>query len=384
MIKIAYLTSWPPRPCGIANFAYDLAMAVDSRKPNFIWKVLAIDDPKGKYKYDPKRVMHTIKQNDFEDIMNAAEYINQSDIDLLVIQHEFNLFGTGRDGTILSFLKKLKKPSVFIMHSIPHPSDKKYINKRKKMDVIQKTSKYVSKIVVMCNAAKERLVDLYKINPNKIKVIVHGSWEFPKKDKEVIKEKIGFKDSFLLLNFGFIGKRKGLETIIKAMPNIVKKYPDVKLVLLGGVNPAFQSGFKEYLREIKLIIKNHHIEKNVIFKMGFIPQEEVIKYYQAADVFLYSNNFKSQISSGPLTYAIAAGKAIISTAFTYSEDILKNNHGVLVPIDDHKAMAEETIKMLKNPKFIDKMEENNFKLGKKYLWTSVADEYINLFQKDKK
>jgi hypothetical protein len=120
MLKIAYFTTWPPRECGIATFAYDLAKAIEKKDPKISWRVIALDDPTKHYNYDSK-VLYKIDRTDLKSYIETAHYINQSDIDLLVVQHEFNLYGKHGGGRILPLLRLLKKTSCCYF-SFPSPS----------------------------------------------------------------------------------------------------------------------------------------------------------------------------------------------------------------------------------------------------------------------
>jgi len=382
MLKIAYLTTWLPRACGIATFADDLAMAVESLRDNLDWKIIAIDDPGSKYKYNPDRVIFKLNQFSPDSFIKTADFINKSNIDLLVIQHEFNLYNKTGEGRILSFLKLLHKPSVMIMHSIPHPKDRKYNRKKRKIEVMKKASRMVKQVIVMCSAAKKRLVDLYGIEKNKITVIPHGSPEFPYGDSEKMKSRLGFKNKKVLMNFGFIGRRKGIEDIIQSVHLVVKKHPDTVLAIIGGVNPSFRSGFQEYMQELQELIDKAKMHDNVKFVTKFVPIQKVGEYFQASDVFVYANNFKSQVSSGPLTYAVTAGKAIVTTDFTYAEDLLGQAGGFLVPSKKHSSMAKAICKIIANPVLQKKIEDRNYKLGRNFVWRHVAKKYVELFKKE--
>jgi glycosyltransferase involved in cell wall biosynthesis len=280
------------------------------------------------------------------------------------------------------FYDCLKKPVVVIFHSLPHPSDRKYSDKKKKISITNKIVALAQKAVVVCPSARNRFIDIYKANSKKIVLIPHGSPKIPKIKPGPIKNKLGFSNNILLLNFGFIGKRKNIETIIKAMPTISKEFPSTKLLFLGGAGayPSAQKNLKIYLRKVKQLVKKLKVEKNVLFITGFIPIKKVIKFYQGADVFIYANKFSSQPASGPLTYAVTAGKAIVSTSFAYANDILSKNNGLLVPIGDSKALAAAVCKILSRPKLKAKLEKASYNTGKNFLWEKVANDYIKLFK----
>lgn len=377
-LKIAYLSTWPPEKCGIGTFAYDLADAVNKGSSEISWHVIVLKDPKKEHRYDSK-VIYKIDRTDLKSFFQAANFVNQSALDLLVIQHEFNLYGKHGGARILPFLEKIRKPIIVIFHCLPDPTDRKYSDKKQKIKVANKISSLTTKVVVFCSLAKKRLVDIYKVDSKKVVVIPHGSPEIPKEKPKIIKEKLGFSNNIIILNFGFIVRRKGLETIIKAMPSVIKNFPSAKLVLVGGGHPPSQENFENYLKELKNLSKKLKIEKNVLFVTGFIPVKRAMEFIKATDIFVCMNTFKSQISSGPLAYGIATGKAIVSSSFTYAEDVLSGGRGLIVPIGNYKALSKAVCKILADPWLKKEMERKTFRLGKAFLWKEVAKEYIKLF-----
>ena len=86
-LRIAYLSSYPPRECGIANFTKDLIDSIvylDGLRP---W-VIAINEKGAHYDYD-RRVKWKIDRDNIQSYYKAAEFVNSSNIDAVVIQHEF-------------------------------------------------------------------------------------------------------------------------------------------------------------------------------------------------------------------------------------------------------------------------------------------------------
>lgn len=377
MLKIAYVSTWPPRKCGIASFAYDLAWSINNVSKEINWKVIAITPNKNDYHY-PKEVIYRIDQKNADQYRKAANFVNQSHFDLIVIQHEFKIYGGELGENIFNFLQRIKKPAIGIMHTIPDPKDKSY-KKKEKIDVIKKMHPYFVKLVTTCKTGKKRLKEVYGIPPSKIYIIPHGSISFPKISSKEAKIKLKMADSSIILAFGFIEPRKDYETLIRAFPKVLAKYPNVQLVLLGGGHRASVI-CQNYLTSLKKLVQNYNMENKVLISNKFAPQSLVKNYYNAADVFVCTNSFKSQISSGPLTYALAAGKAIVSTNFDFAKDLLKKDRGILIPIGNSEALARAILKILDNPKLKLRLERNSAAFGNELTWDKIGLRYLKLFQ----
>ena len=161
--KIAYVSSYPPRECGIATFTKNLVSASNRlgifRKP----LVIAINEKEAIYNYD-RMVRYQIRRDFQKDYVKAAEWVNSSKADLVNLQHEFGLFGGEWGEYINSFLEKLQKPVVTTLHTISPNFEPKA------QTVLKQIAKHSSKIVTMTNTAT-RILRAYDIPSSKIEII---------------------------------------------------------------------------------------------------------------------------------------------------------------------------------------------------------------------
>ena len=119
-----------------------------------------------------------------------------------------------------------------------------------------------------------------------------------------LKQEIGFKeDSLVLLFFGYVRKYKGLDILIEAFPKILSNLPNARLLIVG----EFYDDPKEYFD----LINKLKIEKYVRVINQFVPNEEVSKYYQAADIVVLP--YRSATQSGILNVAYGFNKPVIVT-----------------------------------------------------------------------
>src|SRR5665647_825113 len=139
--RVAYLSTYPPRECGIATFTKDLIDATDELN-EFEPTVIAINKTNATHAYD-RRVNLEINRDSVDDYAQAARYINSSNIQLVNIQHEFGLFGGDYGEYIIKFLENIKKPVVTTLHTV-HPGFNK-----KALEVLQCISDKSASIVVI-------------------------------------------------------------------------------------------------------------------------------------------------------------------------------------------------------------------------------------------
>lgn len=325
-MKIAFIGTYPPRECGIGTFTKNLfdsmvgesAMADDAR--GF---VVAIDDNGLQYDY-PKEVKLSIRQEEQTDYLEAANVTNLSGADVCILEHEFGIFG-GQNGIyVLPLLYRLKIPLVVTLHTVlKTPS---YNQKA----VIVEICKIAQSIVVMSQTAVDMLSEVYQVPVGKIVQIAHGVPDI-QFDQLLAKKEFKLSSKHVLLTFGFIGRNKGIETVLKALPAVVKKYPQLVYIVLGKTHPnVIRHAGEEYRVHLAGMVKQLGIEKHVVFLNEFVSQSELFKYLSASDIYITPYTSEAQITSGTLSYAIGAGNAVISTPYWHAAELLRDGRGRLL------------------------------------------------------
>lgn len=382
-LNILFLSTYPPLECGIATYTKNLIDSIDKSKVNIY--VAAIND--AKYKYD-SIVKYEIDQQNKSDYIKLAQKINASNIDVVCVQHEFGIFG-GYDGKMLiDFLKNLKKPAVMTMHTVPIYQEKpfKIIPKhyKNRTKLLEEIIKYIDAITVMTETAKKYLYNNFDFAKKSIYVIPHGApyisdIQIKKYKKE--KNKIGFKhDDFIITSFGLISPRKGLEYIIQALPEIIKKNPqkNIKYLIAGRVHPSKP---KKYLLNLKKIINKLKIEDCIVFDTRYLTYEEIYKYLSNTDIYVTPYYRKEQASSGTLSYALSIGCPIASSPYIFARDIVNEfNVGELFNFQDHHSVEKTFNHMIGNSKNLKKYSTNSRSYGKNVSWSKIGQKFLDTFQ----
>jgi glycosyltransferase involved in cell wall biosynthesis len=372
-MRVVYVSSYPPRECGIATFTEDLIEAIDEYNMLAPGVVVAVNDTGATYDYD-KRVRFQIERDFIESYLDAASWINNSNIDVVSLQHEFALFGGTNGGYIIAFLEKLKKPIVATLHTIPYPDSS---NKREILDKIASLS---DSIVVIGSNAAHILKEEYNIE-DKTSIIPHGCPDVTCVNREEVKASLGLEDKIILSTFGFISSKKGIEYVINALPSIIEHDSRVVYIVIGETHPEKRKKEGEQYRNIlSALVDSHGLERHVIFINRFLTKKELISYLQATDIYVVPSITRDQVSSGTLAYALAAGKAIISTPFPHAQELLSNGRGLLCEFEDSDSIAECVITLLKDNKLREEMEKRAHNHSRQFLWPEVAKKYIKLFK----
>jgi len=381
--RIAVLGNHTPRQCGIATFTDDLAQALaeDAAPPTGAASapaqlgrdvfVVAMNDGRS-YDY-PSRVQLTIGQDDLDAYGAAGDALNARAIDVLSVQHEFGIYGGPSGSYLLTLLRRVHAPIVTTLHTVLERFS------AEQSAVIEELVALSAKVVVMSERAVRFLV-AQGVPPEKVAFIHHGV-HVTDADRDAEKARLGLAGRTLILTFGLLSPNKGLETAIRALPAVVRDFPDVTYLILGATHPNVRAQHGEAYRGVLTqLAADLGIAAHVRFDDTFVERAELIRYLAAADVYLIPYSKQEQITSGTLAYAMGNGKAVVSTSFWHAEELLAEERGVLVPFHDPAAISAALHGLLGDPARRAAMERRAHAFGQQMLWPNVAHRYIALFE----
>lgn len=375
-MNVAFLSSFPPKICGVGEFCNDLIISLSRLTNSPHSTVYAIDDRKQGYAYPPLVKKHFYYQN--RDLYKKiAIEINAGDTDLCLLQHEFNLFGGNENEYILDFIEALQKPLVVVMHNIStDQNDKKYASR---ISHIKRMINKVSMFIATCQFGKDILISV-GADPRKITVIFHGAPVMPPiSDVYHLKKKFSIEHNFTVMQFGIFSPRKNVEQVLEAISLLKVDVPNVKYLLIGLTSPRCPI---PYLELMKQYAKKLKVDKEVSFIEKYLQKRELYEYITASDVVVTPYLRVDQISSGPLTFAVGAGTPVVSTPYLYAKELLKNI-GILVPFGDTKKLAITITQLAKDSEFYKKQKTKTLEFGKTLSWDKKAAEYMNVFEQFK-
>jgi len=398
-VKVAYVSSYLPRRCGIATFTNDLVHSVNKINQPGSYQIIAMTDSEKSYDYSDK-VKFEIHQYSKTDYEQAAKYINSSSVNVVSLQHEFGLHTGPSSGLtcclsagaevpfsdevdmeeehyLLSMLDNLTKPVVTTFHTIiPSPNNQQ-------MYIVRRIIKQSAAVVAMSEISRKVLIDVYGCPAHKAVLIFHGIPDFEFGKTKKYREKLNIKDSNpMILTAGLLGPGKGLEVVIKAMPAVVKKFPLAKLFIVGQTHPVILENEGETYRNklLKLVEKNN-LAKNVEFVNRYLSDEDLQAYFQASDFFVTAYTRLQQSTSGMLVWGLGSGNTCISTPYQHAEELLSDGSGVIVEQNSPSFIAKNIIYLCNNPEEAQHIRKLAYSKGHKAIWANVGKKYFNLFKK---
>tara|TARA_R110000868_G_scaffold233308_2_gene487033 strand:+ start:842 stop:3247 length:2406 start_codon:yes stop_codon:yes gene_type:complete len=371
--RIAVVGTCVPRQCGIATFTNDLQQALKNGDSELSSTTIALTDDANNYAYPPDVALE-IQQATLASYAVAADFLNVSNVDLVSLQHEFGIFGGEAGEYILGLLKGLNAPVVTTLHTVlanPNPAQ------RCVMDCIIEHS---SRLVVMADKGRRILQDVYGVPAEHIAVIPHGVPDRAFIDPAMAKHKLGLADRTLLMTFGLLGPGKGIETAIRAVPALVRDHPNLLYMIVGATHPNLVRDEGERYRDSLVALATElGVIENICFVDRYLSLDELLDHLAACDIYLSPYPNEAQIVSGTLAYAVALGKAVVSTPFWYAQELLADNCGVLVPFSEPDALGTAIDRLIVDGASRSEIRTRAYERGRAMIWSSVAEQYLKVF-----
>ncbi len=373
--KIAYVSSYPPRECGIATFTKNLANAVDQLRMFKEPLVIAVNEQETIYNYNRRRVKCEIRRDFTEDYIKAARYVNSSKAILVSLQHEFGLFG-GEWGEYMNlFLENVQRPILTTLHTLSPDFEPK-------AQTVLKNIVDRSEIIITMTSTALQLLKSYNIPCGKLKVIQHGCPAVPFVSSDNVKPSLGLNGRIVLSTFGLINRGKGIEYVIRALPKIVENEPKIIYLIIGETHPEVRKFEGErYRKRLIRLVDNLNLIEHVRFHNRFLSERELIRYLQATDIYLTPYVEPNQISSGTLVYAMGTGKAIISTPYLHAQEVLAEGRGLFCKFKNPASITELIIQLLEDKGLKRNLEKMVYSYSREFTWPKVAQEYALLFRR---
>lgn len=368
--KVAIVGTYLPQRCGIASFSSDLRSALSGAAPLIEVQVVAVKE--GAHDYPPE-VQFEVARKALPDYRATVDFLNRNAFDVVSLQHEFGIFGGRQGNYILRLMQDVRMPVVTTLHTVleePDPDQR---------DVLSAIGELSDRVVVMSKRARTMLAKVYGVPRSRIAVIPHGVPNMPFLDPSYHKERYGLSGRKVILTFGFLSRGKGLEYVIEAMPRIVAAHPDAVFVVAGETHPGVlaQEG-DSYREELVALARRLGVADSVIFRNEFMDPTSLTELLTTADICVTPYLNPNQIVSGVLSYALGAGKAIVSTPYWYAEEVLDEGRGRLVPFGDGAAISEEIVGLLSNDAERLAMRKRAYDYARRMVWDEVGKQYLKV------
>ena len=332
-----------------------------------------VDRPQG-----PSSLVATIGENDPEAYRRAARLAN-TECDIMVVQHEFGIYG-GEDGSyVLEFLAELEIPVVLTLHTVlPAFSEGQ-------TRVLRSACEMADEVTVFTPMARKLLAQQQIVFAKKVRIVPHGAPDAlfgvaSSSDRTGPGDRDRDRDRYVIATFGLVSPGKGLELAIEALPLVVAAVPQALLVIAGQTHPGVRRREGEHYRESLVArIEALGLSDHVRFVNEFLPVEAIADLLACTDVFVTPYVNPDQIVSGALTFALAAGCPVVSTDYQYARDQLGSGAGVIVSSRRPEEFARALLSFALDPEATAKARLVSLEVGAATRWTAVGRQAAEMF-----
>jgi glycosyltransferase involved in cell wall biosynthesis len=377
-MRVAIVSTYPPRACGIGTFSRDLREALlraDGVTAVDLAAIVRDTDAE-----QAPEVAVRIQQDQRGDYAAAARLLERRGVDVVMVEHEYGIFG-GPDGEhVLSLARQLPQPIVLTLHtvlSLPSVGQ---------AETLRALCGLSTLVCVFTDTARRMVLDARLVRPERVRVVPHGGptellpdgngkrrrLRLPRRHPDEPTPAIE-EDNCVLATFGLISPGKGIETAIEAMPAIVERHPKAIYVVAGQTHPevAKERG-EEYRLSLERLARDLELGDHVVFDHRFLTVDELSSMLGATTIYITPYRSREQIVSGALTFAIVAGCPTVSTPYFYAKDLLASGAGVIVPFDDSEALAGAVNDLLDDPERLEAMRRRAGEVGRELSWPHVG------------
>ena len=362
--SIGFVSSYPPTSCGLATFTDALRGAMAERRGSdegldVVSLVESrLDEPR-------TEVVYQHINGDQASLEGAIDLLNTHDV--VVIQHEYGIFG-GPDGAeVLDLVSNLDVPTIVTLHTVlnnPTPSQKK---------ILERLVDMTDEPIVMSQTALRRLERRYDLDPMRVRVVPHGAMA------NLAGPSLADGVRPVVLTWGLIGPGKGLETAIEAMADLKDLRPLPRYIILGKTHPKVQAAQGDtYLEGLRAKAHDLGLDDVVEFDGRYLDLDSLVMAIRQADIVLLPYESTEQVTSGVLVEAIAAGKPVVATSFPHAIEMLGTGAGVVVPQSERVAMAGAVRSLITDQELAARMATVASSIGTSLHWPVVAEEYESI------
>jgi glycosyltransferase involved in cell wall biosynthesis len=323
----------------------------------------------------PREVHHRIRRDEPDDYTRVARALGDC-ADVISIQHDFETWGGPNGSHVLDFVGALDVPAVATLHEVlrnPTPDQRA---------ILAALATSVAATVVMSGSAATLLTEVYGVDPARVELIPHGVPDLPLVDPSAIKPGLGVDAHQVILTFGLLGPAKGVDLMLEALPAVVKAHPSALYVILGPTEPdLIRANGESYRQSLVARVKALGIGEHVRFIDRFVGRVELTRWLEAADIFVTPYPDLDQTVSGTLSYAMSAGRAIVSSPTAYATELLADGRGALVAPALAAALADAVKGLLADDERRATMGRRAYEHSRPMVWTEVAASYARVFER---
>lgn len=359
--SIGLLSTYPPTPCGLANFSAALVDGLSANGSQV--NVVRVADGSPSLS---ARVVGELINGSPASVSRCADLLSGSDV--AIIQHEFGIYG-GTDGDeVIDILGALRIPSIVVLHTVPRDPTPH------QRWVLASVMALADRVVVMSVAARALLGAGFDVE-HKVSMIPHGSSAPTRAPNK--------RDGRpTLLTWGLLGPGKGVERVIDSMKSLQDLPGNPRYLIAGRTHPKVLAADGEAYRDARTEqAKRVGVAGSVSFDPTYRSTASLSALAQTSALVVLPYDSTEQVTSGVLVDAIASGRPVVATAFPHAVELLGTGAGLVVDHDDPDAMTSALRSVLSDPRLAGGMAAEARRLAPTMAWPVIASSYQAVAQR---
>ena len=357
-VRFAVLGSSPPTLGGTARFSAGLVAALRSNGAEVA--VVRVGDSATAWR-DPGCAP---VEDAARSLAQCAELLNSADV--AVIQHDNGLYAGTHGDELLGLIDRIRIPTLVVLHAVPQAPQPH------QRWVLERIAASADRIIVLSEAARERLCRDYAVERTTVVTIPHGG--------TVPTTSRGKRASRpVILTWGLLRPGMGVERVIDAMALLQDAPGRPRYLVVGPTHPEELTVNGEAYREACLDrARSLGVSGSVTFDARFYDGDVLSALVQSASVVALPYDSTEQVTSSVLVDAVVIGRPVVATAFPHAIELLCGGAGILVDRDDPAALAGALRQVLTQPRLAGAMAAEARQLAATLSWPVVADAYLDL------
>ncbi len=371
--KLGIVSTYLPRRCGLATYTAALRDALDSTT-DMAPVVVAIDRDSHEY---GNEVIATIRHGVITDYSAVADRLVAAGVGVVLIQHEYGIFGGSNGSHVLALAGALAErgiPYLVTLHTVlsqPSPGQ---------LATLRALCGHAARVTVFTETARQMVIRTGIAANHQIAIVPHGApvtLQAPPVPEQLRPEindllaTLGGKPT--LATFGLLSPGKGIDLAITALAEVVRSHPDTQYMVAGATHPdVVRQAGESYRDALHDQVDRLGLTGQVHFVDDFLTEDELSALLHRTTLFVTPYRSPEQVCSGALTFALAAGRPVVSTAYSYAEDMLRYGAGRVVPCGDVDALGAAIVELLDDPAALAAANLAAEQVGSKITWPAVA------------
>ncbi|RIV23191.1 glycosyltransferase [Alicyclobacillaceae bacterium I2511] len=374
MSRVAFISTYPPRRCGIGTYTEHLRQSLNQSMPHPLGHpVVVLTNPEDKTPEHP--LYWLLPTHRRESYREMAQRLNQSDVSVVSLQHEFGIFGGDAGEFILELTDALKKPLVTTFHTVFEVPEQPYW--RVQQALVERSDA----LVVMSPTAVNYLRKAFAVPAAKLVYIPHGAPVPVAKQRAEFREQLGWNHLQVVLTFGLLNRGKGIELILRALPQVVNQVHNLLYVVAGQTHPGvLRYEGEAYRRELVTLAQTLGVTRHMQMMDQYFTEEDLVHLITSCDLYVTPYPGMTQITSGTLAYAVGLGRPVLSTPYVYAKDLLKDHPEWLISYKDTAVWVEQLTRLFTHTHLLERQSQEISRIGRGMQWPQVAQRYTQIFR----